>query len=339
MPVLESLSQRAQALRLRQVALDALRQYNLNIRDVRLVGHYTNTLFRARTVEGVSYLVRVCQPGWRTDEDLRSEGMWLQALSREAEIGAPAPVYSRGGSYLVEAGGKGVPGSRRCTVTSWLPGVSLEKRMTEENLYKMGVLFTRLHEQALRFAPPPGFTTRRMDRIFARGEADVLFGDPYRYAFTPRSREIYERTRRVVEQGYESLFREPGIRVIHNDLWHGNIHVYRGRLHPLDFEDTLWGYPVHDIAMALQDLMRETPPGNFQPLRTCFRAGYESRSPWPETAPGQVDTFRAGRMIWVTNYVALYEQEYLARHIAWNARVFEHFLNSGEVSLEYAKEA
>lgn len=339
MTVFETLSQRAQAFRLRRVALNALRQYDLNIRDVRLVGQFTNTLFRARTVGGASYLVRVCKPGWRTDEDLRSEGMWLQALSREAEIDAPVPVYSRSGSYLVEAEGKGVPGPRRCTVTSWLPGVSLERHMSEENLYQMGVLFTRLHEQALRFNPPPGFTTRRMDKIFARGEADVLYGDPYRYAFTPRSREVYERTRRVVEGAYESLFREPGMRVIHNDLWHGNIHILRGRLYPLDFEDTLWGYPVHDIAMALQDLMRESSPGVFERLRACFRAGYESRGPWPESRPGQIDIFRAGRMIWVTNYVALYEQEYLARHIAWNAGVFEHFLDSGEVSLRYAQGA
>jgi Ser/Thr protein kinase RdoA (MazF antagonist) len=315
------------------LALSALQQYDLDVREVRFVGQYTNTILRAWTSDKKSYLVRVCRPGWRTLEDLRSEAAWLQALSRDPQIGTPAPVMARNGDFVVEVGA--LPEPRRCVVTTWIPGVSMAKRMTEENFTKMGVLFTRLHEQALTFTPPPGFTTRKMDSIYARGDEDVLFGDRYRHAFSQRSREVYERTRQVVEEVYAGLFRQPGMRVIHDDLGHGNILVYRGRLHPLDFEDIIWGHPAHDIAMALQDLMREVPPADFERLRACFRAGYESRSAWPESAPGQLDAIRAGRMIWVTNYVARYEEEYLEQHIAWNARVFEHFLESGEVSLRY----
>ncbi|RPJ48060.1 MAG: hypothetical protein EHM21_07825 [Chloroflexi bacterium] len=337
---------------LHNLALTALQNYDLDIRDIRLVGQFTNTIFRAKTGDGKSYLVRLCRPGWRTLVDLRSEAAWMEALSRDPSIGAPAPVRDRNGEFVVEFEGAAagvidapdltaalLPEMRgeppRCMVTTWIPGVSMEKRMTEENFTKLGELFTRLHEHALGISPPPGFTTRRMDSIYARGEADELFSERFRSAFTPRSREIYERTRQVVEAAYASLFRQPGMRPIHNDLAQGNVLVYRGRLHPLDFEDTIWGYPVHDIAYALFDLSREVPPDDYERLRACFRAGYESRLPWPESAPGQIDAFCAGRMIWVTNYVALYEEEYLEQHIAWNARVFEHFLESGEVSFRY----
>jgi Ser/Thr protein kinase RdoA (MazF antagonist) len=319
---------------LRKFALNALQHYDLDIRDVRLVGQFTNTLFRARTTDGKSYGVRVCRPNWRTPDDLRSEAAWLEALSRDPHIGAPAPVKTRSGDYVVEMVGE-TGEARRCVVSTWIPGVPMEKRMTEENFTKMGALFTRLHEQALIFTPPPGFTALRMDSIYARGETDMLFDQRYRYAFTPRSREIYAGTRQVVEETFASLFSQPGLRLIHDDLAHGNIIVNHGRLHPLDFEDIIWGYPVHDIAMAMFDLGREVPPDDYERLRACFRAGYESRLPWPERAPGEVDTFIAGRMIWVTNYVARYEEEYLERHIAWNARVFEHFLESGEVSFRY----
>ncbi len=348
---------------LRRLAFTALRHYDLDIRDLRLVGQYTNTLFRARAADGQPYLVRLCRPAWRTLTDLRSEAAWLQSLSQDPRIGAPAPVMARSGDFVVEfAPGEVIetglppvpdlagllPGSRgeprRCMVTTWIPGVSMAKRMTEENFAEMGVLFARLHEQALKFAPPPGFTTRRMDAIYARGEVDELFGERFHSAFTSRSREVYLRTRQVVEDAYRRLFGEPGMRVIHNDLWHGNIQVQRAgrlrsgpRLHPLDFEDIIWGYPVHDLAMALFDLSREVPPGDFERLRACLRAGYESCLPWPESAPAQLDTFRAGRMIWVTNFVALYEEPYLEQHIAWNARVFEKFLETGEVSHRWAR--
>ncbi len=339
MKTFDELPAREQAGRLRRLAQNALEQYDLSITRLRLVGKFTNTLFRAWPADGPSYMVRVCKPGWRTNADLRSEGMWLQALSSSDEIGAPVPVLARDGQFFVEASAEGVPESRRCVVMTWLPGISLEKRLTEANLYKMGLLFSRLHEFSLHFIPLPGFTTRKMDSIYARGEEDVLFGESCREAFTQRSRDIFERTRRVLEETCVRLYAGPGLRVIHNDLWHGNIKIHHGQLHPLDFEDTVWGYPVQDIAMALQDLMSAASPAIFERHRASFRAGYESRCPWPESEPGQIDTFRAGRMIWVANFVARYERQYLANHIAWNARVFEHFLDTGEISLAYANPA
>ena len=124
-----------------------------------------------------------------------------------------------------------------------------------------------------------------------------------------------------------------GLRVIHIDLWHDNIKVDHGRLRPFDFEDTIWGYPVQDIAMALQDLMRHVPPEDFAELQRAFRCGYESQSPWPEHWPGEIDTLRAGRMLWVCNYVARFERQYLSEHIEWVTPMFERFLVSALLKL------
>ena len=37
------------------------------------------------------------------------------------------------------------------------------------NLEKLGELFGQLHIHGTEWKPPPGFTTRRFDQIFARG--------------------------------------------------------------------------------------------------------------------------------------------------------------------------
>ena len=131
-----------------------------------------------------------------------------------------------------------------------------------------------------------------------------------------------------MDTAYARLYADPaGLRVIHHDLHHENIKIYRRRLHPLDFEDTAWGYPVQDIAMALQDLWLEVGAGAYEPLLAAFRRGYESlSSPWPEQYPGQIDTFRAGRMLWVANYVARFERPHLAGFIEQVAQRFEKFL-------------
>jgi Ser/Thr protein kinase RdoA (MazF antagonist) len=329
MRAFERLTKQGKARRLRRLAMTALDGYELEVANVRLIGVHTNILFRVGTVGGEKYVIRICQPGWRTATDLRSEVMWLQDLSCNTDIGAPVPQFTRNGEPFVEVSVAGVPEPRRCVVTSWIPGASLEDQLTEENLYKMGALFARLHAHSADFSPPPGFTRRKMDRVLARGEADTLFGPACNDAFTPRSRDILERTSERVDHAFEQLYADPThMRVIHNDLWHGNIKAHRGVLRPLDFEDTIWGYPVQDIAMALHDLMVDVASERYEPLQRAFHQGYESLCPWPEHRAGQIDTFRAGRMLWIANYVACFERQHLRRHVDGLATVFERFLDT-----------
>jgi Ser/Thr protein kinase RdoA (MazF antagonist) len=205
--------------------------------------------------------------------------------------------------------------------------------LNKENLFKMGLLFAALHEHGANFQPPPDFTTRKMDSIYARGEIDALFNPESEDAFTPQTREILTETDKTVKAAFARLYSDPhGLQIIHNDLHHDNIKIYRGQLCPFDFEDTIWGYPVQDIAMAMQDLMTDVAPDTFNLLQDAFRSGYESQRAWP-AKPGEIDTFRAGRMIWVSNYVARYQRQYLRRHLDWLSPHLARFLTTGRLSL------
>lgn len=328
----ETLTEQGRLRRLRKLALRALEHYDLDVAAVRGMDSHSNALFRARTRAGESWVVRVAAPGWRTETDLRSGMLWLEALARDTDIGAPRPLRSREGELVLKVQVPEVPTACWCSVESWIPGVNLGQRLTEANLAKMGELFARLHQHAAGFAPPEGFTQRRMDSIYARDEEDVLFSEAHHAAFDVHSRVVFERVRDRVAEAFAVRYADPdGLRVIHNDLWHDNIKCYRGRLFPVDFEDTLWGYPVQDIAMALQDLMTDGPREAYESLQAAFRQGYASRLPWPERYPGEMDTFRAGRMLWVANYVARYEDEYLREHIEHTTPLFARFLETGEL--------
>jgi Ser/Thr protein kinase RdoA (MazF antagonist) len=330
----EALTPRGQARRLRALAFNALAQYDLEVLGLRLLGRYTNTLFRVRAGDGAAYVLRVCTPGWRTETDLRSEAMWLQALHHDTDIGAPVLVAARNGECVIQAEADGVPGAgnttgtRHCLLMSWLPGPLLAADLSEANLYEMGVLFARLHAHGAQWAPPEGFTRRRMDQEYARDEEDVLFSCDE--GFTPHTRAVLERAWEMVSEAFARLYAGPvGPQVIHNDLHHENIKLHRGRLRPFDFEDTIWGYPVQDIAMAMQDLMLDVAPEAYEPLLGAFRRGYEAHTPWPEQYEGQIDAFRVGRLFWVANYVARYQRRYLREHVEWTVRMVEGYLEGG----------
>ena len=151
----EKLSYRGRTRRLRQLALNALLHYPMEVASVHLIEAFTNANYRVKTRDGDSYFIRVCEPNWRTDMDLISEVAFLRALSRDGNFNTPLPIAAETGDYIIEAAADGVPEPRRCMVMSWLPGVRMGLRLTEENLHSMGVLFARLHEWSLQFVPPP----------------------------------------------------------------------------------------------------------------------------------------------------------------------------------------
>lgn len=326
------LTRQGQLRRLHGAARAALARYDLDVASMHILGNFTNMIYKVTAVDGRQFVLRLNSPGWRTEDDLRAEVTWLQALSAHPEIGAPIPLPARDGNCLVQVQ---VPGLLPLffQVQSFIPGTLLSKRLDEAHLHKMGVLFARLHIQAAGWTPPKGFTTRRMECVLARQEPDVLFTPEHAAAFTSRQRQVWDRTRQVVEQAYARLYASPGLRVIHHDLWHDNIKVHQGQLHPLDFEDTAWGYPVQDIAMAMQDLMQVVTTERYEQLVESFRAGYETLQPWPEAYPTEMDTFRAGRVLWVTNWVAEHETEHLPDVLKRDTPALERFLETGKLRI------
>jgi Ser/Thr protein kinase RdoA (MazF antagonist) len=326
----EALTRRGKLSRLRSLAWQALGEYDLQIASLSLLGWFTNLMFRVDTRDGKRYVLRLSAPGWRTDEDCRAETAWLLALARDTDLGAPVPQSAHSGEYILFSRLEGAPTSR-CVLQSWVPGVNLGKHLSEPNLKKMGVLFAHLHAHGADWQPPADFTRRRMDQVLARDEPQALFTDDSRGMVPPQTWEVWERTRAAVEAAYARRYAMPGLQVIHHDLWHDNIKLHRGRLYPLDFEDTVWGYPVQDVGMAMQDLMEAVPSERYEPLLEAFRRGYESLHPWPEAYEGEMDTFRAGRMLWVGNYVARFQGQYLREHLEHLAPVLERFLETGKL--------
>ena len=197
-------------------------------------------------------MLRLASPGWRTFEDLRSEAMWLEALHRETSIRSPVVVPARTGELVLPLSSPGVQYVRNATLMSRLPGRLLRYHLNDDNLEKMGALFAEAHHHGKSWVPPEGFTSRRFEHWLSRGEANLIVGDGPSSAGSPDSEEgvqlpsnvrrMLERMNMLVEKAYVDVDRSD-LRVIHCDLWHDNIKLYRGELHPFDFEEYCVGFP------------------------------------------------------------------------------------------------
>ncbi len=324
----DGLTNRGRARRLRQLALNALADYDLPVVRFRLITNSFNGIFRLDTATGEKFILRVCLPDERRLAEIQSEMAWLAALRRDTDLAVPEPVLTRSGALVTTAAAPGVPEPRHVVVFSWLPGPNLAERLSEANLYKLGRLTAQLHDQADHFQPPAGFWLKTYDKTFPFNEEVMLLKETENKLMSPDRQAVFRAAVAQLDRMLETLNRDPGeLRVLHADLHQGNVKVYRGELSVLDFDDCMWGYPVQDIAISMyyfQDL--EAYPA----YRRAFQEGYCSRRAWPVADPEILEALIAGRGLVLANYILMDPnpdyRAMAAYYIDWTERQLRQWL-------------
>ena len=318
--------------RLRTLAQAALRHYDLSSPALTFHAFATNLLYRVTTASGERFVLRLAEPGWRTLEDHLAEAAWLEALARDTAVRVPRVVPTTSGASVLPHSVPGVPGTWNALLMTWLPGHLLGHHLSAKNLARLGALFAELHHHGARWTPPADFTQRRFEHWLSRGEENLITtregAAPAAVGGLPAAWQVsLDHMDRLVEAAYGAVAR-CDLRVIHCDLWHDNVKLHRGALQPFDFEDTVWGFRAHDIAMAMLDLLEATDEARYAVLLTAFRRGYEAHLAWPDAA---IEPFQLGRLLWKLNWIARHEPRWLAAAVERHVAVFEHYLRTGHV--------
>lgn len=307
-----SLSTRGQARRLRALALEALKQYDLPVTRLRLITNDFNCIFRVDTADRRRLVLRVTMPeGGHQRASTEAEMAWLDALARETELTVPRPVFARDGAFVVEAAAEGIPQPRLVTIFTWVDGVNLADRITPETIAKMGQLMARLHQHAETFTPPNGDTLPRFDKVFPFPEPVVMFDPPYAHLFPGERGTLYRRANDWAQSAIDHLKAgdEP-MRILHGDLHQWNVRIHRGRLAPIDFEDMMWGWRVEDIATTLYYFL----DNDFDAVWRAFQSGYERLCPWPERYTGEIEALICARALMLVNFAIQDPSAYWQEH-------------------------
>ncbi len=296
----DQLTEAGQIRRLRQLALAAVDAYPIRAVGLRLVGGFTNVIFRVDTNNG-PYALRVDLHQDHSDADVENELAWLDALANETDLDVCRFVPARDGRRFVYASGQGVPGRRRCVLFEWVPGRPLDDNLTAAGYHQLGRLAAGLHLHGAGFKPPnPALT---WDRIFYwPEEVDpvVIFKPEMAHYFTGNRRRIFDRAIEAVDRAFQRL--DPAeAQITHGDLHPWNVHRYRSRLIAFDFEDITVGHRVQDVATTL---FYERNHPRYTELRSAFEEGYRTVAPWPVTYEGELEHFMAARSLMFVNYVA-----------------------------------
>jgi Ser/Thr protein kinase RdoA (MazF antagonist) len=142
---------------------------------------------------------------------------------------------------------------------------------------RIGEIAAAIHNQATRWKEPAGFARRRLDLNGLLGEAP-LWGRFWEHAdLTSAEVALLLRAREGLRNSLRAYGKRPdNFSLIHADLHPDNI-VYDGeRLSLIDFDDSAYGWHMHEIASALIEY--RFAPG-FGALRDALLEGYREHRP------------------------------------------------------------
>ena len=292
----DDLTSRGRMRRLRALALDALRKYDLDVERCAFVSTGFNTVFRVETTTGSTYALRV-SPNLRIHADGCElvEAAWVAALRRDTNVAVPRVIAASDGSAVVWAEAAGVPGARSCVLFEWVRGQPLRERMRVELVRKTGELTAVVHEHGARYLSDPPAGALPADRVL------YFLCEPRLEELRPEYGSLLEdavsRAQRALDELWQQSPHPPHL--LHGDIQPGNVMVHRNEVTLIDFQDLIWGFEVQDVVIALQGLEYR---GDTGAGADAFRAGYESVRPWPDAEPATLVSLNAARRLNVLNF-------------------------------------
>jgi Ser/Thr protein kinase RdoA (MazF antagonist) len=274
------LSPAEQSARLHELALTAVSYWPFDCMRVEPIRVRENAVYAVHTGDGRRVVLRIHRPGYHSDEALRSELAWIDALQASG-IEVPQVVPSRSGNAFERIGCEAVPGPRQVDVFEWIEGSQLgsveqglgnDRAWIERTYTALGEVAARMHNQSCAWQAPLGFERHSWCDDGLAG-ATPLWGRFWELeGLSPRQRALLERLRARLKEELVAFGKTPDrFGLIHADLVPENILVDGGRLRIIDFDDAGFGWHLFEIATSLYFIRRDS---HYEAARDALVAGY-----------------------------------------------------------------
>lgn len=256
-----------------EAAAGAVAEFGFVSRDLELVSHYVNTVFRLTTASG-SYVVRVHRSVDRTAREVAGELAWLDALAREKGIRVPRVRRTRDGQAIVMVS---VPEDSRklpVTVLDWMPGRSIGAEKESHHFEKLGRMTAALHRHARAWRPRAKLERPRYDsRNVFQADLPARIADALGAARAPPVNAALSTLQARLQKAEEQLGTGADVfGFIHGDLSFGNVLFDKEMAVPIDFDDCGFGYYLHDLAVPLAGAFGQRE--GFEERYDAFVTGY-----------------------------------------------------------------
>lgn len=281
-----------QADRFMALAAAALESWDMGPEaELELIKIRENAVFRVAH-GGSRYVLRIHRFGYHTDDALRSEFQWMEALSRDG-IPTPRVIRTRNGEPFIRAAVNQVPEPRQVALFAWIGGVPIsqvEDRNDDLSMHgAIGALMAGMHNQAAGWTLPEGFTRHAWDMDGLLGPEPVWGRFWEMEHFTNAQQADIHKARTIARDRLSAFGQGPDrYGLIHCDFLPENLLKDGEVVRVIDFDDCGFGWHLFDMVTSL---FNYTYLPNFHAIRNAFIEGYRSRRELPDAHLDWFDFF------------------------------------------------
>ena len=287
----------------------SLPRWNLSAKTaISLLNLSENATFAAADpLTGRDLVLRVHRVGYSSEQEIRSELAWINALRRDAVIETAAPLTGENGEYVQTLPSPSGKASRFAVAFERLPGTEPDSgRDTAQWFRRLGDLNAGMHRHAKSWARPDGFRRKTWDLDSMVGPRGHWGSWRAAIGLDPAGAAALEQTLVHIEQRLARFGRGPDrFGLVHADLRLANLLADGTRLRIIDFDDCGFSWFVYDFATAVSFIEHEPI---VPELLQAWLAGYRKQAPLGREEAAEIPTLVVLRRILLTAWLASHRE-------------------------------
>lgn len=282
---------------------DALKFYELNVREVTFLVEETNLFYKVVAMGGQQYALKIFQEASSTLQDNLAESFLLQLIEENTELVIPRMISTIQGERILQVPFGDAGAVKRVALYEWIEGEDLDGQESEAYFERVGEITATMHKATRGIAIPAELSPKKWDQVFYyKGETAVYKEEQFAEFVSEEYIGVMDRAIPILNQRLQALYQMAKPQLIHGDLNPWNIRVHQGELRLLDFEEAMLALPVHDLAVHLY-YYRNHGEWDYEKVKTALLKGYARILPLPDLTDEMLELLMTARRVNFLNYV------------------------------------
>ncbi|MEX1378286.1 MAG: phosphotransferase [Eubacteriales bacterium] len=295
--------------RLKKLAIDVLKQYDIHIRAVVFLAEETNVFYKVVDTTGKKYALKIFQEESSTIDDNLAEVFLINEISTKTDIKVPSVIASKSNQSITVVETDCFDTPKRAALYSWVNGVALDGHESDQLFYALGQMTAKLHVATKDTIIPSSIHPKKWDKVFYyNGEVPVYKEEKYQKYLSDEYHRLMDFIIPFLDEELPKYYLGAKPQLIQGDLNPWNVRLHGGELHLLDFEEAMFALPVHDIAIMLF-YYKNDEKFDYENVKKNIFSGYSSIAPLPEISEYDIDLLILARFVNFLNYVLLIEDD------------------------------
>ena len=277
-----------------------------------LINHSENATYRIDDpAQPAPAILRIHRRGYHTEQAIRSELHWLEALGRHEGIVTSRSIPARDGTLIQSVSSAALPEPRHAVMFTFLSGTEPVEDDLLGPFERLGTVSAHMHDQARHWSLPQDFTRQVWDHDGALGQRAIWGRWQAGIGMTAQSEKLFARLSDTIRHRLEKFGRaRDRFGLVHADIRLANLLVEDEVTKVIDFDDCGFGWFLYDIGTALSFIEHRS---DVPELVDAWLRGYRKVAQLSAEEETEIPTFIMLRRLLLVAWIGSHHETDLAR--------------------------